>query len=190
MSEQVFSRRIGNRLTFAVEFEVHDSPAPRLWNEWWGYLWLWVEGNVVGNPFELEMIMIALEPLSGIAYPMESETAKVLSTHTSEEVLEMVRWAVYGEDDPAMEKLVLHREKFLSFEIFGGSTGPFFDGWEAVLLKEGATERFIYRQRGRGVIEAVWPLGTFHDILSEARNEFERLGRSKIDRTQESPWIT
>lgn len=63
MREKVaFSSRIGDRWTFAIEFEGIGSP-PKAWNEWWGSLWLWVDGNVAGRPSEFEMVMTAFDSL-------------------------------------------------------------------------------------------------------------------------------
>jgi hypothetical protein len=57
-----FSSRSGDRWTFAIEFE-GVGEAPKSWNEWWGSIWLWVEGQVVGWPSEIEMVMTGFDSL-------------------------------------------------------------------------------------------------------------------------------
>jgi len=176
MAQYVFGKRVGNRLSFAVEFEACATPRPRLWNEWYGYLWLWVEGLAVGNPTQYEMVMVDLGSLQASAVETGSRKSDFLSSSSSNEALEMVMWAVYGDDDPVKDKLVPQRESLEHFEIFPRRK-TFFDGWEGVLVEEGGKERLIYRQEGKPVHEAVWPLGTFRDIVLEAMSEFEKLAR-------------
>jgi hypothetical protein len=182
MIQPEFNRRIGNRWKFALEFEIHGSP-PSVWNEWWGSLWLWAEGHVVGKPSESEMISIGLESLQEAAGEAGTRVSDLLSAQSPKEALEMVLWARYGDSDPAMAKTVGNEKSLFPFEILPRRTGPFFDGWEAILLEEGAKERFIYRQQGADVVEVVWPLGTFRDVISEAGSEFEKLARSMLNGT-------
>lgn len=179
----VFSKRVGDRNSFAVEFEGHrlpGGPGPRLWNELWGYLWLWVEGHLVGNPFELEMVTIGLESLQTTALETGCRQSRLLSAQTSTEALEIVLRAIYGDDDPVTEELTPDWDSLAPFEVLPGRTGPFFDGWEAILLETGTTEQFVYRQEGKPTIDAVWPLGTFRDAVLEATSEFEKLARYEL----------
>jgi hypothetical protein len=178
-----FGKRIGNRWLFALEFEIHGAP-PANWKEWWGSLWLWVEGHLVGRPYESEMVQTALDSLQEAASEDRTRVSAVLSTYSAKEALDDVVWARYGEGGPPNGTLPLANEGDLfSLEILPRRTGPFFDGWEAILLEKGATEHFVYRQEGAIVTEAVWPQGTFSDVVGEARVEYEKLARSVLKET-------
>lgn len=181
MHREVFGKRIGNRSILAVEFEAHGSPPPKIWNEWWGYLWLWVEGHVVGRPFEYEMIWTGLESLKESAGETGQRANDLLPARNSEGALDMVMWASYGNHDLAMEELIRDKGRLSAFEILPRRTGPFFDGWQAVLLEEGTRERFIYRAEGVPLAEVIWPFGTFRDVINAASSEFERLARSMLN---------
>ena len=171
----VFSSRIGDRWTFAIEFEgVGD--APRLWNEWWGSLWLWANGQVVGRPGEIEMVMTGFDSLAESAQQTGAGFSGALqpSIHASE-VLELVMWASHGDDDRAPGGFVGDPSDLARCEVLPRLTGPFFDGWEAVLIEAGQEERFIFRQEGAEAGEVLWPAGTFRCVVQQAINEFKRL---------------
>jgi hypothetical protein len=178
-----FGKRIGNRWTFALEFEILGDP-PATWNEWWGSLWLWVEGRLVGRPHETEMVLTGLDSLVEVARENRTPASSILSACSSKEALEAVMWARYGGDGPPPVRLPMTNEESLfSVEVLPRRAGPFFDGWEAILVEEGATQRFVYRQEGAEVAEAVWPQGTFSRVVGDARTEFERLARSMLEGT-------
>ena len=88
LPQYVFGQRIGNRLRFAVEFEAYklrDGSFPRMWNEWWGYLWLWMDGRLVGNPLEYEFIWSGLGPLVKDASETGKRGSSLLSTYQPKE---------------------------------------------------------------------------------------------------------
>lgn len=176
--EEGFGKRVGNRWTFAVEFEIHGD-RPAAWNEWWGSLWLWVEGRLVGRPDETEMVLTGLDSLQESASEERIPASSILSTYDSKEALDAVMWARYGGDGPSPLKFPTKNEEGLfSLEVLPRRTGPFFDGWEAILLEQAGTQRFVYRQEGGDVVEAVWPHGTFSHVVGDARAEFESLAQS------------
>jgi hypothetical protein len=177
-----FGRRIGDRWTFALKFEIHGDP-PATWNEWWGSLWIWVEGHLVGKPHETEMVLTGLDSLQESAREDRVPASSILSGRSSKDALDAVMWARYGGDDPSPVNSSTKEESLFSLEILPRRTGPFFDGWEAILLEQGATQRFVYRQEGADVREAVWPQGTFCHVVGDARAEFERLARSMLNGT-------
>jgi hypothetical protein len=175
MIQQVaFSSRVGDRWSFAVEFEGIGNP-PKAWNEWWGSLWLWVNGQVVGRPFEIEMVMTGFDSLVESAQESETRTNSLLSSLPADQALDLVMWARYGDDSSPPEYLVGNPLLLPRHEVLPRWTGPFFDGWEAVLIQEGLQERFIFRQKGSQVSEAHWPVGTFKSLVLEARDKFEKL---------------
>ena len=141
-----FSRRIGNRWTFALEFEI-QADAPRLWNESWGSLWLWVGGHLVGRPYETEMVQIGLDSLNETAGENRASASRILSACSPSEALQAVMWARYGGQDSVHVKAsAVDDEALFPLEVLPRRTGLFFDGWEAILVDEGPIERFVYRR--------------------------------------------
>jgi hypothetical protein len=170
-----FFYRVGNRWSFAVEFEA-SGERPRVWNEWWGSLWLWVGGQVVGRPFEIEMVMSGFDPLLESLYESgqkpENPTSSLLASMPADDALDLVMWSQYGDDEPptpfAGEQSLLSAHEVLP----RGS--PFFDGWKAILIPAGSQERFIFCQEGGHAKEAKWPSGTFRSIVQISLTEFKR----------------
>jgi hypothetical protein len=181
MKTVAFCSRVGNRWNFAVEFEGAGDP-PRVWNEWWGSLWLWVNGQAVGRPFEIEMVMTGFDPLveslNQLEQQTENRTNAFLSLLPANEALDSVMWAQYGEDD-APKGFDGNGALLRVHEVLPRGS-PFFDGWEAILIPEGSQERFIFRQEGGQVSEAKWPIGTYKDIVLRARVQFKNLAIASI----------
>jgi len=173
MKQVAFCSRVGNRWNFAVEFEGIGDP-PRAWNEWWGSLWLWANGQVVGWPFEIEMVMTGFDSLVESAQETETRTSGLLSSLPAYEALDLVMWARYGDDKPPVH-FDGNPSLLVPHEVLPRLTGPFFDGWEAILIPEDLQERFIFRQEGGPVSEAKWPIGTFKRFVLQSRDEFKKL---------------
>jgi hypothetical protein len=169
------NRRVGDRRIFAVEFELEpNQQGPP--NEWYGSLWLWVEGRCIGESHEVEMVSIGLEHLAGSAQATGSRTDPVFSSLSAGEALDFVMWAVYGENNSKLKQhLAGSRERLFKFDILATSAGPFFDDWEATIIEIGDEERFIYRKDGEPIHEARWPLGTFKGVVLQAQAEFTKL---------------
>ena len=177
--QALFSSRIGDRWTFAVEFEGLDIGIQTgAWNECWGTLWLWVEGRVVGRPSELEMVMTGFDSLMESAQ-VKNLTSPLLSSLPANEALDLVLWACYGDDDPpknfAGDRALLSRH-----EILPRLTCSFFDDWSAILIQEDCRERFIYREKEGPVSEASWPIGTFTSIVLQARDRFQQFASALL----------
>jgi len=168
-----FSSRIGDRWTFAIEFEGVGNP-PKAWNEWWGSLWLWIDGHVVGCPSEIEMVMTGLDSLVESAQQTRADLSSPLQLSVpAGEALDLVMWARYGSDDRAPGNFVGDPSTLTGYEVLPRLTGPFFDGWEAVLIEAAQEERFIFRQEGAEVREALWPAGTFRSVVQRALDDFK-----------------
>jgi hypothetical protein len=173
--EVAFSSRIGDRWTFAIEFEGIGDP-PKTWNEWWGSLWLWVDGHVVGSPSEIEMLMTGFDSLVESAHQAHTGLSSPLQPSIpAREALDLVMWARYGSDDRGPGGFVGDPSTLTRYEVLPRLTGPFFDGWEAVLMEAAQEERFILRREGAEVMEALWPAGTFRRVVQLAIDEFRRL---------------
>ena len=177
----LFSARVGNRWSFALEFEAF-SDLPKKWNEWWGSLWLWVDGHVVGRPFEIEMVMSGFDPLIESLYQternVENQTSALLSSLPASQALDWVMWAQSGEVDPPMG---FHGDEALIavHEVLPRGS-PFFDDLEAILVPEGLRERFIFRWKEGEVRAASWPRGTFRTVVLEALDQFTKLAQAHI----------
>lgn len=174
MKRASFAKRVGNCSTFAIEFELSDT-IPDKWNEWLGSLWLWAGGQLVGNPAEIEMVAIAFASLLETARETGTRPSTLVPVQSSEEILETVMWARYGEADRKMSSLVGSEKRLYPFEVLPRRTGPFFDGWEAVLVERSDSEQFIFRKEDKEASEVNWPLGTFRGVVTQADAEYHAL---------------
>jgi hypothetical protein len=174
MNNSRLTQRVGNYSTFAVEFELSQT-FPAKWNEWLGSIWLWAGGRQVGNLIETEMVSIALDSLAETADETGTRPSSLIPMQSPKEILEAVMWARYGEADDQMSILVGDEKRLYPFEVLPRSTGPFFDNWEAALVEHNNSERFIFRERKNEVCEVSWPIGTFRDVVSRTRLEFQSL---------------
>src|SRR5947209_18777421 len=94
------SHRTGWRRVFAIEFEVEpDRTRPA--NEWWGSLWLWVEGRCVGETHEIEMVSVGLGALihAAKATRARARASPLFASLPAEQALDQVMRAIYGEAD-------------------------------------------------------------------------------------------
>jgi hypothetical protein len=171
--EVAFSSRIGDRWTFAIEFEGVGT-LPRTWNEWWGSLWLWVDGCVVGRPSEIEMVMTGFDSLAESAEITADAPTPAMSSAPAGQLVDLVMWASYGRGDRAPDSFIGDPSALTQYEVLPRLTGAFFDDWEAILIKAGPEERFIFRRGGCDVREAIWPTGTFKSIVQQALTDFKR----------------
>lgn len=169
----LLTKRVGDRRVFAVEFEVdpHQQHAP---SDWWGSLWLWVNGKCVGRSDHIEMVLVGIGTLVNAAIKTGSRISPLLSSKPAAGALDLVMWTIYGDDESHPELNTASRETLQQFEVLPQGDS-FFDGWEAILIEEGNTERFIVRKQGETASEVSWELGRFKDTVLEARAEFQRL---------------
>jgi hypothetical protein len=174
-------KRVGNHATFAVEFELTHT-APSKWNEWYGSIWLWAGARQLGNPFETEMVAIALDSLTDTARETGTRHNSIIPVESAEQILEIVMSACYGNTDGRISSLVRDEERLHPFEILPRRTGPSFDGWEAVLVEYDDTERFIFREEKGEVRELSWPLGTYREVVLRANHEFQSFTQALLKR--------
>ena len=168
----LLQRSVGSRESLCIEFEVNsDLDAPV--NTWWGRIALWVAGNLVGDNSEVEMVSLGVGILLSAALQTGSRRNDVLSSLSPGEALDLVMWAVYGEENPRFRELVGSTDLSM-FEVLPRG-GPFFDDWQAILLEEHEQERFICRKEGASPFEVTWPIGTFKHVVFQAVSELKRL---------------
>jgi len=169
----VFSSRVGDRWTFAIEFEGVWNPR-KVWNEWYGYIWLWVDGEVVGMPSEFEMVTLGLDSLIWAVQKIETGSVKLLGALPLDAAVDLVIWARFGDEGPPPTPFEGDRSLLSLHEVLPG-LGAFFDDWQAILIKDGSEERFIYRREGAQASETRWPAGTFKRVVLQAQHEFRKL---------------
>ncbi len=110
------AKRAGSRQVFAIEFEINPGQNGPV-NEWWGNLWLWVNGKCIGNPDETEMVSVGLGSLVNSAQKTGARVSPLLSSLPPDKALDCVMWAVYGDEDPTFQALIASRESLYPFEI-------------------------------------------------------------------------
>src|SRR5437764_7403960 len=113
-ADNYIEKRIGSRRIFAVEFEI-EADRSRPANEWLGCLWLWAQGRCVGESSAIEMVSIGMDALLVAATNTGMRTNPLLSSLPSQQALELVMWAVYGDDNPELQKMVGHPERLHPF---------------------------------------------------------------------------
>lgn len=183
-------KRIGNRWEFAIEFEIHkaDGKIPRWWDDWYGSLWLWVDGRAVGNTDAFLVVKFAFETLCAVgAADRAAATAALSKQPSAAEKLDIVMgcaqadsWLGLSPEDACrtvaeemgvpsvdiatMEEMRAKSRQMLTLDMLPAGTGWAFQGWQAVLLDEGEQERMIYRYRPEQDMEPD------HDAASEGES--------------------
>ena len=97
MIDKGVRRQIGSQQLFCVEFEVHPNSDPnRPVNEWWGSLWLWVEGRCLGESQEIQKrSRLGLYVVNGARENGIGTSALFASYDQWQSTLDLVVWAVY-----------------------------------------------------------------------------------------------
>ena len=164
---------IGNKNCFGIEFDLDSSARA---DELYGTLWIWAGGELIGNTDATELIVIGLDSLQELTSENLSDGSSILSGYTPEQALGAVMWCRYGNNDSAPIPLT-HKEidTLIGVEIFPRRTGPFFEGWEGILLIDDRAERLIYRKEGEATNIALLPLGTYSKTVRTARSAFNML---------------
>jgi hypothetical protein len=125
------------------------------------------------------MLSIGLETLEEAAAESGRRENKMLSSLPAERALSLVLWARYGDDNDENQQLVLEQGDLETFEILPRRGGPFFDGWEGIIIEEKGGERFIWkRSEDKDVCEIELSTGEFGRVIKEARRWFDDLHES------------
>ena len=132
-----------------------------------GGLALWVGGTRIGESDHREIVSVGLGTLVNAANKTGERNSALLSSMSALKSLELVMWAVYGDDDPKFAPIAGSRESLYPFEVLPQG-GPFFDDWQAILLEEGDGEKFIFRKTGQEISEVTWEFGRFRNTVLEA----------------------
>ncbi len=144
----------GDCWRFGIECEVQDCEFdPWGSREPFGSLWLWIGGQLIGNPDTEEQLIHALGPLeSAIQRKGQRNASKVPGTSYLDKP-DFIAWVRFGEDDDfdrerwgAGETIEqLRHFEVAPFEIFPRGFSPFHDGWEAMLFEDADGETIVWR---------------------------------------------
>ena len=138
---------------------------------WRGLVWLTVGGQVVGNledQFQ-EQIGIAIAALAGAARHTGKRRQPLLNGLSAQAALDLVMWAVYGNDKSHPELTDADVKLLAMSEILPSATGPAFDNWEAIIIETGDTETIVWRREGEHAPQScTFPLGTFWAAAEQA----------------------
>lgn len=162
----------GDRWSFGIECEVEarksDSrPYP---GEPVGSFWYWISGEVVGNPQEVDILVIAFGVVLDALKGAEKRPDKRFLDLSAVDKLDLVDWARFGEDEsPEAERWRYYgREGFEPYRIIPKDGGPWFDGWEGILTESRDDEVIVWRRADqRSVSQRVLPKGLFVKVASE-----------------------
>jgi hypothetical protein len=127
------------------------------------------------------MVMTGFDSLDSSARDGRTEASSRLAGFSSRDALDLVMWAHYESSDrPAVPEISGGDENLCCLEVLPSTAGPFFDGWEAILLVRDERESLIYRHEGGALHEGTWQVGTFERIVGQAKTEFERLAKTAL----------
>jgi len=143
-----------------------------------GNVWLTVMGITVGNRVSsgVEHIGIAISALSDLGSRTGTRANSQLQNLDPRSALNMVMSAVYddyylGVDDD--------RDDVAGHEVLPYITGQAFDGWEAMIVEVGGSERFIWRHEGEDSVESKeLPIGSLQAAAEEAHGWLSMLVRT------------
>lgn len=181
--DQRLSGRVGSRWRIAIEWDVpagyyahrwlllSDVPEARRselldepWRRHLGSFWVWADGHLLGNPYDMELLGVGLGLMIWVAEGTGRRASPLLSLRSRAEALDLVMESIYGENADLVRA---EYGNLGAFEVMPAGN-PYFDGWQAIVLEEGQEETLIWRQGADGsVITATWPLGEIRRVVSE-----------------------
>ena len=130
---------------------------------WLGRVWLTADGQVIGNVEDRfqEQIGIALGALLGAAQDTGKRQHHLLKGLSAEAALDLVMWAVFGDDAVHPELTGADRRLLARSEIISSKGGPAFDDWEGIIVESGDSETIVWRREQEQAQTRTFPLGTF-----------------------------
>lgn len=160
--------RFGDPKKITVECDVESNSAAKR-GLWLGLVWLTADGQVIGNVEDRfkEEIGIALGALLGAAHNTGKRQDHLLQNFSPEEALDLVMWAVYGDDEAHPELADADRKVLATSEIL--SSCPAFDDWEGIIVESGDSETIIWRREREQAQSRTFPLGTFWAAMEQAQ---------------------
>jgi hypothetical protein len=162
--------RFGDPDKIIIECTVEPNSAVKR-ELWLGAVWLTADGQVIGNVEDRfrEQIGIALGALLGAAQGTGKRQHRLLRGLSPEGALDLVMWAVYGDDEVHPELIDADRKALATSEILSSRSGPAFDDWEAIIVESGDRETIIWRREGERAQIRIFPLGTFWAAMERAQ---------------------
>jgi hypothetical protein len=162
--------QFGDPDKIVIECTAEPNSAPRR-KLWLGLVWLTADGQVIGNIEDRfqEQIGIALGALSVSAQDTGTRQHQLLQDLSPEAALDLVMWAACGDDEVHPELTDADRAVLARSEILTSSSGPAFDGWEAIIVESGNGETIIWRRERGQTQTRTFPLGTFWAATEQAQ---------------------
>lgn len=138
---------------------------------WLGLVWLSIGGQVVGNVEERfqEQIGISLGALLGAAQQTGKRNCRLLEDLSPDDALDLVMWAVYGDDEQHPELADADRNLLSKSALLSSMGGPAFDHWEAAIVETDDTETIIWRREKGQAQRRTFPLGTLWSAIEQAQ---------------------
>jgi hypothetical protein len=181
----------GDRWLFGIECEVQASDLdPWGEREPFGSFWFWIGGHSALNPSAAEQLNCGFGPLERVSSTTGNRKASDIPGSTNFDKLDFVIWVTFGEDEEYDAQRwgnanieELRRLDLSRFEAIPRGGSPFHSGWEGILIENGETETFIWREWRHGiggVHELSLPLGTFAGVADAARKWFVPFRNSRV----------
>jgi hypothetical protein len=159
----VFRHLFGDRWTVALELETNtDAPDPGTW----GSLWLWFEGQVIGNTDSREQLGVAANWLQYIAMTRGQRPDSVFGNLDARQKLRLFEFWYSRSDGPP--PFPWWREPGFPPELYllsDTQAGPSFDDWWVVLSEIDGVDIATWRPPNSDlVLEARFPTPTISDL--------------------------
>jgi hypothetical protein len=181
----LFRYLFGDRWKFAIEVEVAAAdPQPTSW----GSLWLWFNGEIVGNPQAEEQLGIAADWLKYLASPAAHRPGSVFGDLDAPSRLKLFEWWFsQSKEKPPYTWWVDPDIDATPYFLSHIQAGPALDHWWAILMEDQDSELVTWRAPGSTMVrESRLPKGTFNNIvldflrwLNKEEIRGESLGRSE-----------
>jgi len=161
----LFRFLFGDRWEYAIEVEASDpDPLPASW----GSLWLWVEGEIIGNPQADEQLGIVADWLRYLASMAGKRPASVFHDLDATSRLSLFEWwSSQSKSDPPYEWWSNPDFDATNYFLSHIQAGPALDHWWAMLMETEDAEIVTWRAPGSTAVrDACLPKGTYNDVVS------------------------
>ena len=159
------SRHVGAKEVFSVEYEL--DPAVAQDQRWlYGHMCFWVRGNMVGEYEEIATLNVALAVLPELLGNHGKRFDPILFSAPVEEAFSKIFSPLCIDSGQPDDQVARDEELYSRFTAVARGI-DIFDNWDAFLIEDQFTGRFLFRRVNSEVREAKIPAGEFDRVLAE-----------------------